>query len=58
VNLKSHIQIILGQDVERLGERGGTNISEIEPCFVEALDRYLMDKGKAIEDIRKGIKKV
>jgi hypothetical protein len=35
----------------------GAQDSEIEPYFVGALDRYLMDKGKAIEDIRKGIKK-
>ena len=35
----------------------GAEDREIEPYFVEALDRYLMDKGKAIEDIRKGIKK-
>ena len=36
----------------------GAEDREIERYFVEDLDRYLMDKGKAIEAIRKGIKKV
>jgi hypothetical protein len=35
----------------------GAEDSEIEPYFVEALDRYLLDKSRAIEDIRKGLKK-
>ncbi len=54
------ITFSMGEETKRLYQNiisnFGAEDSDIEPYFVEALDRYLMDKGKAIEEIRKGIK--
>ena len=55
------ITFSMGEETKRLYQNiisnFGAEDSDIEPYFVEALDRFLMDKGKAIEEIRKGIKK-
>ena len=54
------ITFSMGEDTKGLYQNiisnFGAEDSEIEPYFLEALDRYLMDKGKVIEDIRSGLR--